>query len=101
MTGDTVRYRGTAEVAERFAPRVVVRHTGAAAPRGRFHMTMGSEDALEAASAFPDATLVAVHNEGWVHLKETHAQLEGSFAKLGAGGRLTALERGRPLRTEW
>ncbi|WP_253185628.1 hypothetical protein [Burkholderia plantarii] len=64
-------------------------------------MTMGSEDALEAASAFPDATLVAVHNEGWVHLKETHAQLEGSFAKQGAGGRLTALERGRPLRTEW
>ncbi|WP_246797057.1 MBL fold metallo-hydrolase [Burkholderia perseverans] len=101
VTGDTVWYHGTAEVAARFAPRVVVLYTGAAEPRGRFHMTMGSEDALEAASAFPDATLVAVHNEGWVHLKETHAQLEDSFTKLGAGGRLTALERGRPLRIEW
>jgi hypothetical protein len=28
-------------------------------------MTMGSEDALLATHAFPDSTLVAVHNEGW------------------------------------
>ncbi|NIF72237.1 MULTISPECIES: MBL fold metallo-hydrolase [unclassified Burkholderia] len=98
VTGDTVWYQGTAEVARRCSPRVVVLFTGAAEPRGRFHMTMGSEDALEAAQAFPEARLVAVHNEGWVHLKETQAQLEDSFAKLGAGGRLTALERGQPLR---
>lgn len=64
VTGDTVWYDGTAEVAARFAPRGVVLHSGAAEPRGRFHMTMGSEDALEAAGAFPDAALVAVHKEG-------------------------------------
>ncbi|MDN7719281.1 hypothetical protein [Burkholderia gladioli] len=97
MTGDTVWYQGTAQVARCCSPRMVVLFTGAAEPRGRFHMTMGSEDALEAAQAFPEARLlVAVHNEGWVHLKETQAQLEDSFATLGAGGRLTALERGRP-----
>lgn len=96
MTGDTVWYQGTAEVARRCSPRMVVLFTGAAEPRGRFHMTMDSEDALEAAQAFPEARLVAVHNEGWVHLKETQAQLEGNFAKLGAGGRLTGLERGQP-----
>ncbi|MDN7921766.1 hypothetical protein QZM99_27190 [Burkholderia gladioli] len=96
VTGDTVWYQGTAEVARRCSPRVVVLFTGAAEPRGRFHMTMGREDALEAAQAFPEARLVTVHNEGWVHLKETQAQLEDSFAKLGAGGRLTALERGQP-----
>ncbi|WP_244112221.1 hypothetical protein [Burkholderia gladioli] len=75
---------------------MVVLFTGAAEPRGRFRMMMGSEDALEAAQAFPEARLVAVHNEGWVHLKETQAQLEDNFAELGAGGRLTGLERGQP-----
>jgi L-ascorbate metabolism protein UlaG (beta-lactamase superfamily) len=98
ITGDTVWYHGTAEVADTFSPKVVMLYTGAAEPRGRFHMTMGSEDALEAANAFPNATLVAVHNEGWAHLKETHAQLAETFTKLGAGARLTALERGKPLR---
>jgi L-ascorbate metabolism protein UlaG (beta-lactamase superfamily) len=101
ITGDTVWYHGTAEVAQRFSPKVVMLYTGAAEPRGRFHMTMGSEDALEAAQAFPDAALVAVHNEGWIHLKETQEQLADTFTKLGSGKRLTALERGEPLCLSW
>lgn len=64
-------------------------------------MTMDSEDALNAAQALPDATLVAVHNEGWVHLKETQARVAEAFTKLGAGELLTALERGRPLPVAW
>lgn len=72
-------------------------YTGAAEPRGRFHMTMGSEDALEAARAFPDSTLLAVHNEGWIHIKETQEQLADTFGKLGVGERLTSLERGKPI----
>jgi L-ascorbate metabolism protein UlaG (beta-lactamase superfamily) len=70
ITGDTLWFEGTADVACRFSPKIVVLFTGAAEPRGRFHMTMGSEDALEAAAAFPNATLVSVHNEGWAHLRE-------------------------------
>jgi hypothetical protein len=98
ITGDTVWYQGTADVAHRFSPRVVVLFTGAAEPRGRVHMTMGSEDALEAAHAFPNAALMAVHNEGWVHFKESHDQLADSFTKLGVSSRLTTLTRGEPLR---
>ncbi len=64
-------------------------------------MTIGQRGRARGGQRVPDAALVAVHNEGWAHLKETHAQLEDSFAKLGAGGRLTALERGLPLRIEW
>jgi L-ascorbate metabolism protein UlaG (beta-lactamase superfamily) len=45
ITGDTLWFEGTAEVAHRFSPKIVVLFTGAAEPRGRFHMTMGSEDA--------------------------------------------------------
>jgi hypothetical protein len=64
VTGDTVWQEDTAEVVHLFSPKVVLLFAGAAEPRGRFHMTMGSEDALEAAHAFPNATLVAAHNEG-------------------------------------
>jgi L-ascorbate metabolism protein UlaG (beta-lactamase superfamily) len=98
ITGDTLWYEGTAEVARRFAPKLVILYTGSAEPRGRFRMTMGSEDALEAAHAFPDAALVSVHNEGWIHLRETQDQLADAFATLGLADRLTRLERGKPIR---
>jgi L-ascorbate metabolism protein UlaG (beta-lactamase superfamily) len=95
VTGDTVWYEGTAEVARQFSPKVVILHTGLAEPRGRFRMTMGSEDALEAAHAFPNAALVSVHNEGWVILRETQDQLADVFTRLGLAHRLTLLERGQ------
>jgi L-ascorbate metabolism protein UlaG (beta-lactamase superfamily) len=98
VTGDTLWFDGTAEVARRFDPKVVVLFTGAAEPRGRFHMTMGSEDALEAAHAFPKAILLSVHNEGWGHLKETQDQLAEVFANFKMSNRLTHFEKGKPLR---
>jgi len=97
VTGDTVWYDGTAEVARLFSPKVVLLFTGAAEPRGRFHMTMGSEDALEAAHAFPEATLVAAHNEGWVHFRESAEQLTQVFAQFGLAHRLAPFDKGKPL----
>src|SRR6185437_13279689 len=61
VTGDTVWYEGTREVARRFQPRVVVLFGGAAQVRGPFHMTMSTNDAVEAAKAFPEAVIVPVH----------------------------------------
>jgi L-ascorbate metabolism protein UlaG (beta-lactamase superfamily) len=100
ITGDTLWFEGTAEVARRFSPKVVVMFAGAAEPRGRFHMTMGSEDAIEAAHAFPNSTLLAVHNEGWGHLKETQEQLAAVFAQFNLGNRLVTFEKGTPLQIE-
>jgi L-ascorbate metabolism protein UlaG (beta-lactamase superfamily) len=97
LTGDTVWYGGTAEVARRYAPRVVALFTGSAEPRGRFHMTMDSNDALEAADAFPQAEIVALHNEGWVHFRESAADLAADFATLGRAARLRILEKGVPM----
>ena len=97
ITGDTVWYHGTAEVANRFSPKVVMLYTGAAEPRGRFHMTMGSEDALEAAHAFPQAKLVAAHNEGWVHFRESQDQLAQTFSTFKLADRLTLFEKGKPV----
>ena len=97
VTGDTVWYVGTAEVARLFSPKVVLLFTGAAEPRGRFHMTMGSEDALEAAHAFPNALLVPAHNEGWVHFRENQDQLAHSFSVFNLEDRLRLFEKGKPL----
>src|SRR5262245_35302969 len=97
ITGDTLWFEGTAEVADRLSPQIVVLFTGAAEPRGRFHMTMGSEDALEAAAAFPNARLLSVHNEGWAHLRESQDQLADVFAMFHLTNRLTRFEKGKPL----
>src|SRR6266436_2261710 len=101
ITGDTLWFEGTADVARRFSPKVVVLYTGAAEPRGRFRMTMGSEDALEVAHAFPDSVLLSVHNEGWAHLRENQDQLADVFAKFNLADRLTRFEKGKPLELSW
>lgn len=97
VTGDTLWYEGTAKVAKNFSPQYVVLNAGAAEPRGRFHMTMGVEDALEVARAFPDAKLIAIHNEGWAHLRESQDQLAAAFTTFGLRERLLVLERGVPV----
>lgn len=101
VTGDTVWYEGTAEVARRYSPKVVIVFAGAAEPRGRFQMTMDSNDALAAAHAFPNAKILAVHNEGWKHNTESADDLASVFNSLGVGDRLLPLLRGEPLKIEW
>jgi L-ascorbate metabolism protein UlaG (beta-lactamase superfamily) len=98
VTGDTVWYDGVAEVARRYSPKLVIVFAGSAEPRGAFHMTMDSNDAIETAHAFPKAAIVAVHNHGWAHFKESATDLARSFAALGIGERLTNLEAGKPVR---
>ena len=71
VTGDTVWFDGTAEVARRFAPKLVVAFAGQAEPRGPFHVTMDSNDVIETAHAFPEARIVAAHNLGWAHFTES------------------------------
>jgi L-ascorbate metabolism protein UlaG (beta-lactamase superfamily) len=95
VTGDTVWYEGVAEVARRFRPRLVILFAGAAKTRGSFHLTMDSNDAIEAAHAFPDAQIIAVHTEGWAHFTEGRDDLARAFAALGLGARLRSLEAGK------
>jgi L-ascorbate metabolism protein UlaG (beta-lactamase superfamily) len=94
VTGDTVWYGGVAEVARRYSPRLIVLFAGAAKTRGAFHLTMDSNDAIETAHAFPDAQIVAVHNDGWAHFTESREELEQAFAALGLTERLRRLQPG-------
>src|SRR6187455_684858 len=68
VTGDTVWYEGTAEIARRFSPL-----------------------AVEFATAFRDAAIVPVHHAGWAHFTESQADLLRTFEML----RLT--DRIRPV----
>jgi len=96
ITGDTVWYDGVAEVARRFPAGLVVLFAGAAQTRGRFHLTMDANDAVETARAFPDAVIVPVHCDGWAHLTQDRHDLEVSFKVLGLEARLRLLEPGLP-----
>lgn len=52
ITGDTVWCEGVAEVARRSSPALVIIFAGSAQPRGRFHVTMDANDAIETATAY-------------------------------------------------
>ena len=91
-------YDGVAEVARRFTPRIVILFAGAAKTRGAFHLTMDANDAIEAAHAFPEATIVAVHNDGWAHFTENEGDLSKAFQAVGLGGRLQTLTAGIPVK---
>lgn len=96
-TGDTVWYQGVAEVAQRFRPRLVIAFAGAARPRGPFHVTMDNNDAIETAAAFPNAKIVAIHNDGWAHFSESAADLERVFERFGLGKRLIKIAPGETI----
>jgi L-ascorbate metabolism protein UlaG (beta-lactamase superfamily) len=97
LTGDTVFYEGIKEVAARFNPKFVFIFSGAAKPKLPIHLTMDVNDALDTASAFPAATFIPVHYEGWSHLTETVNMLRQAFTALGLGERLKILEAGKPF----
>jgi L-ascorbate metabolism protein UlaG (beta-lactamase superfamily) len=97
LTGDTVFYEGIKEVADRFNPKFVFIFSGAATPKLPVHLTMDANDALDTAAAFPNATIIPVHYEGWSHLTESGETLRQAFTALGLGERLKILEAGKPV----
>jgi L-ascorbate metabolism protein UlaG (beta-lactamase superfamily) len=94
ISGDTVWHAALAEVPRRFDVRLAVLFTGAAQPRGRFDVTMSTNDAVEAAAFFKDAAIVAIHNDGWKHFTQTQQDVATIFNTLGISARLHLLEPG-------
>jgi L-ascorbate metabolism protein UlaG (beta-lactamase superfamily) len=100
VTGDTVWFEGTAEVARRYAPAVVLLFAGAARTRGPFHLTMDTNEAVEAAVAFPDAAIVPVHHAGWAHFSQSQDDLVKTFATVGQSDRLRPVSPAGTIRVE-
>lgn len=91
LSGDTVWYSGIAEVARRFDVGLAILFAGSAQPRGPFNVTMDSNDAIEAATAFAGARIVSVHNLGWSHYVQTQQDLATAFKVVGLEERLDLL----------
>lgn len=94
LTGDTVFYDGVLEVAKKFQPKYIFTFAGAAQPRGPFNVTMDTNDAIDTAAAFPSATLIPLHYEGWSHYTQHREAFEQAFKALGIGPRLKILTAG-------
>jgi L-ascorbate metabolism protein UlaG (beta-lactamase superfamily) len=97
LTGDTVFYEGITEVARKYKPEYVFIFAGAAKPATPFILTMDSNDAIDTANAFPEATIIPIHFEGWSHYSESKEMLIQSFGALGIIERLRILPPGKAV----
>lgn len=90
VSGDTVWYEGVADVARRFRVQAAVLFMGAARVLevGPWPLTFTAEEGVIAARAFPDATIVPVHAEGWAHYSETRQVIAQTFRDAGLEDRL-------------
>jgi L-ascorbate metabolism protein UlaG (beta-lactamase superfamily) len=94
ITGDTLYYEGVAEVAKRFDPSYVFIFAGAAHAIGPFNVTMDNNDAIDTALAFPNATIIPLHYDGWSHYTQNEKDIEASYQVIGIDQRLKILEAG-------
>jgi L-ascorbate metabolism protein UlaG (beta-lactamase superfamily) len=94
ITGDTVYYNEIEKLGELIDPRYLFVFAGAARPRGPFNLTMGNNDVIDTAHAFPNATLIPLHSEGWSHYTENNNSLLEAFDTLGIKDRLQILAPG-------
>lgn len=94
ITGDTTFYEGVREVAQNYNPKYIFIFAGAAQTRGPFNVTMSSNDAIDTALAFPEATIIPLHYEGWKHYTQDEKDIKKSFEVLGIDSRLKILLAG-------
>jgi L-ascorbate metabolism protein UlaG (beta-lactamase superfamily) len=96
FSGDTVWYEGVVDVARRFSVDLALLNMGAArvAAAGPSHLTFTGAEGVKAAGAFPEATIVPLHFEGWAHFSESRADVETAFAAAGLQDRLRWLRSG-------
>ncbi len=84
-----------AEVARRYNPDYIFLFAGAAQTRGPFHVTMDTNDAMDTAIAFPNATIIPLHYDGWTHYTQSEKDLLKAYGIAGMGPRLQILEPGK------
>jgi L-ascorbate metabolism protein UlaG (beta-lactamase superfamily) len=100
ISGDTVWFRGVAEVARRFAIDTAFLHLGGVAfgITGPLRYTFDAAEAVIAARHLAAPHIVPVHYDGWTHFRQPRAEAERVFAEAGLADRVRWLTAG--LRTE-
>jgi L-ascorbate metabolism protein UlaG (beta-lactamase superfamily) len=96
VSGDTVWYDEVADVGRRFRPTIALLNLGAArvAAAGPSALTFTAAEAVELARAWPEATIVPLHFEGWEHFTEGRHEVDEAFQQAGLQHRLQWLRSG-------
>jgi L-ascorbate metabolism protein UlaG (beta-lactamase superfamily) len=97
VSGDTVRFSGTAEIAKRYAPvSLALLNIGRVRlqPMGELEFSMSAEEALAYAAELRPAWIVPMHFEGWLHFSENPDQAREVFTRSNYGSRTKWLRPG-------
>ena len=97
ISGDTVRFAGTEEIARRHAPiGLALLHLGCVhlGPFGDAAFSLSAEEAVAYAAALQARTIVPLHYEGWKHFSENRAAAEDVFKRASLDANVHWLEPG-------
>lgn len=102
ISGDTVWFGGTAEVARRCRIGTALLHVGGAGfdITGPLRYTFNGAEAARMAAACGARTVIPVHYEGWRHFRESRAATERAFVAAGLADRIRWLPYGVPTPLE-
>ena len=90
VSGDTVPFSGTDEIASRYAPvDLAVLHLGRVqlAATGDATFSLSADEAIRYAQALGAREVVPIHFEGWMHFTEGRELAERAFAGSDLAGR--------------
>ncbi|MDJ1482675.1 MBL fold metallo-hydrolase [Cytophagaceae bacterium YF14B1] len=84
ISGDTVYFKGIAEVGRRYKIDVGIFHLGSVQFRyltGFGQYTMDSNDLLKAVKVLDMNKIIPIHHKGWTHFKQTENKLKEAIAR--------------------
>ena len=97
VSGDTVPFSGTEEIAFRYAPvDLAILHLGRVqlGPMGEATFSLSADEAIRYALSLGARKVVPIHFEGWLHFTEGREQAERAFAASELAGRTHWLRSG-------
>ncbi len=97
VSGDTVPFSGTDEIASRYAPvDLAILHLGRVqlAATGDATFSLSADEAIRFAQALGARKVVPIHFEGWMHFTEGRDEAERAFAASELAGRTHWLRGG-------
>jgi L-ascorbate metabolism protein UlaG (beta-lactamase superfamily) len=102
ISGDTVYFKGVAEVGSRFDVGTALIHLGGVRfpVTGPARYTMNAAEAIRVAREFDLQTLVPIHYEGWKHFRQGRGAVERAFGEAGIESRTCWLQAAEPRTIE-
>jgi L-ascorbate metabolism protein UlaG (beta-lactamase superfamily) len=100
VSGDTVPFSGTDEIASRYAPvDLAILHLGRVqlAATGDATFSLSADEAVRYAQALGARKVVPIHFEGWMHFTEGRDQAERAFAASEIAGSTHWLRSGETV----